>query len=511
MIFVLVILFVVSRFGRAGSTRSDFYVGDRTFTASQNGLALFGTFLMMTPLLALSGEIALDGYDGVMVTAGFAVSWLVTLLLVAEPLRNTGEYTLGDTLSVRMTERPVRVAASAVTLVVLFCYMTIQLAGAGGVVSVLLNVGGPIGQAVVIATIGGITAAIVYYGGMRGTTWTQVIKAVLLVATLVALAGAVLVHYRFNVSALLGDATARSPDGERLLQPGPNRLEFVSHLVTTVLGNAALPCLLVRFLTVPSAKHARRSVTWAICLSMPCYLLVILIGLGAAALIGPARILAAPGQHFSTVVLLASELGGVALLAFIASVVFTTTVAVTAGLVITAAASFARDIYANKGEPLDERREITVARRAVIVLCVLLTVVAILLMNQSVTFMLSLAVTLAASSILPTLLFSWLWRGFNTVGTLWCMYGGAAVTIILVVFSPAVSGDPAALLPAADFAFVPWKHVGLLSIPASFLLGYAGAKCSAERDDGKYAEMDVRALTGAGAEEARPRPDDSGR
>ncbi|MFI7702199.1 cation acetate symporter [Nonomuraea sp. NPDC049480] len=513
MIFSLIILLVVSRFGRARSTRSDFYTGDRAFTAPQNGFALFGTFMMMTSFLALSDEIALKGYDGVLLAAGFAVSWLVTLLLVAEPLRNTGKYSLGDTLSVRMGERPVRVAAATVTLVVFFFYMTIQLIGAGRLLALLLKLDGPIGQALVIATIGGLTAVTVYYGGMRGTTWTQIINAVLLFAAAVILAGALLARYRFDVSALLGDAAAKAAsDGERLLTPGakfghgPHRLEFVSQLLTAVLGHAALPYLFIRFLTVPSAKHARRSVSWAIGLITPYYLLIILIGFGAAALIGPEQILSGPGQRLSAAPLLAFELGDVPLLAFIASVVFTTIVAVTAGLAISAAASFTRDIYANviRSGPLDEQREITVARRTVVVLCVLLTGCAILLMNQNITFMLSLDVTLVASSILPPLLFSWFWRGFNTAGTLWSMYGGVAATIVLVVFSPAVSGDPLALFPNADFAYFPWKHVGLVSIPVAFLLGYAGARFSTERDAAKYAEMEVRALTGAGAAEALP-------
>jgi hypothetical protein len=141
MIFSLVILFLVSRFGRARSTRSDFYIGDRAFTAPQNGLALAGTS-MMTSFLALSNDIALRGYDGVLLAAGFAVSWLVTLLLVAEPLRNTGRYTLGDALSVRMRQRPVRVAAATITLVVVFIYMSIQLVSAGSLVALLVNLPG---------------------------------------------------------------------------------------------------------------------------------------------------------------------------------------------------------------------------------------------------------------------------------------------------------------------------------------------------------------------------------
>jgi cation/acetate symporter len=354
-------------------------------------------------------------------------------------------------------------------------------------------------------------------------------KAGLLLAALVTLAGVLLAHYRFDVPAVLRDAAANAGPGERLLAPGarfgdgPHRLEFVSQLLTVVLGNAALPYLCVHFLAVPNARHARRAVSWAIWLTTPYYLLIILIGFGAAAQIGPQRIASAPGGQLAAVRLLALELGGLPLLTFVASAVITTTVAVTAGLVITAAASFARDIYPTvirTGPVPDERREITVARHAVVVLCVLVTGCAILLMNQNVEFLLSLGLTLAASSILPALLFSWFWRGFTTAGALWSMYAGAAVTVVLTVFSSAVSGDPLALFPGADFAYFPWRHVGLVSIPLAFVLGYVGAKVSAGTgEDARYAEMEVRALTGAGAAEAAtgaaaeslPRDPDPGR
>jgi cation/acetate symporter len=481
VIFSLIIMYLVSRFGRARDTCADFYTAGRAFTAPQNGLALFGTFMMMTSFVATSDEIALHGSRGVLSAAGLAVSWLVALFLVAEPLRNTSKYTLGDTLSVRMRERPVRLATAIVTLLVFFSFMSLQLVGASRLLAQLLHLPGTAGHGAIIAVIGAFTAITVHRGGMRGTTWTQIINAFLLFAAVFVLAGALLVRYRFNASTLLGDAEVHAG-------PTPGGPEFYSQLLTTVLGYAALPYLFIRYLSVPTAAHVRRSVSWAIWLITPFYLLVILIGLGTTALIGDSS------RRQSAVPLLAAELGGYPLLVLIASVVFTTIIAVSAGLAISAAASFTRDIYANlihtnvaRRGPLSEADEITIARRAVVVLCVLQTACAILLLDQDIGFLLSLDVTLVASSILPALLYSWFWRGFNTSGALWSIYGGAAATIVLVVLSPAVLG------------WFPWRSVGLVSIPLGFLMGCAGAGRSPERDDPKFAEMEVRALTGAGA------------
>lgn len=123
--------------------------------------------------------------------------------------------------------------------------------------------------------------------------------------------------------------------------------------------------------------------------------------------------------------------------------------------------------------------------------------------GQNVAFLVALAFAVAASANLPTLLYSLFWKRFNTAGALWSIYGGLAVTIVLIVFSPAVSGNDEAMFPSLDIAYFPLKNPGLISIPVSFLLGYLGTVLSKEPfNEEKYAEMEVRSLTGAGAEKA---------
>ena len=68
------------------------------------------------------------------------MAWLVALLLVAELLRNTGRFTMADVLSFRLRQRPVRTAAAITTLAVSAFYLLAQMAGAGGLVALLLGV-----------------------------------------------------------------------------------------------------------------------------------------------------------------------------------------------------------------------------------------------------------------------------------------------------------------------------------------------------------------------------------
>ncbi|MFL6119898.1 cation acetate symporter [Actinophytocola sp.] len=520
-VFVAITLYIVFRASRKSKTAVDYYAAGHSFTGVQNGVAISGDYLSAASFLGIAGLIAVNGYDGFLYSIGFLVAWLIALLLVAELLRNTGKYTMGDVLSFRMQQRPVRAAAAVSTLVVSFFYLLAQMAGAGGLVALLLGISSKTGQAVVIAIVGVIMIVYVIIGGMRGTTWVQIIKATLLIAGAFVMTVWVLGKSGFNISGLLGDAVAKVGEGgEKLLNPGAqygksgtSKLDFVSLALALVLGTAGLPHVLMRFYTVPTAKEARKSVVWAIVLIGVFYLFTLVLGYGAGWLVGADAIKAAPGKTNSAAPLLAYALGGTVLLGIIAAVAFATILAVVAGLTITASASFAHDIYANvikRGTVDDKAQEVKVARITALVIGAVAILGGIIANGQNIAFLVALAFAVAASANLPTILYSLFWKRFNTQGALWSIYGGLAVCLILIVFSPAVSGKPVdpvtgksdSMLQGVDFHWFPLDNPGIVSIPVAFLLGYLGSILSKERNDAKFAEMEVRSLTGAHAEKA---------
>jgi cation/acetate symporter len=522
-VFVLITLAIVIKASRRNSTAADYYAGGRAFTGRQNGIAIAGDYLSAASFLGIAGAIALSGYDGFLYSIGFLVAWLVALLLVAELLRNTGRFTMADVLSFRLKQRPVRMAAALSTLVVSFFYLLAQMAGAGGLVSLLLGLDGKTAQSVVIALVGVIMIAYVLIGGMKGTTWVQIVKASLLIAGSIVITVWVLGKFGFSLSQLFGAAVENSPKaGEKILGPGLKygksdltKVDFISLSLALVLGTAGLPHVLMRFYTVPSSKEARKSVEWAIWLIGLFYLLSLVMGYGAAALVGAAKINAAPGKANSAAPLLAFELGGEILLGLISAIAFATILAVVAGLTITASASFAHDIYGQvikKGEGGADA-EVKVARMTAVVIGALAIVGGIFAKDQNIAFLVALAFAVAASANLPTILYSLFWKRFNTRGALWSLYGGLVSVVTLIVFSPVVSGkpaDPATGLspsmitdPGVDFHWFPLDNPGIVSIPLSFFLGWLGTITSKERSDPqKFAEMEVRSLTGHGSEKA---------
>ncbi|MFB9378496.1 cation acetate symporter [Kineococcus gynurae] len=520
--FVAITLTVVLRASRNNRSAADFYAGGRAFSGRQNGIAIAGDYLSAASFLGIAGAIAIYGYDGFLYSIGFLVAWLVALLLVAELLRNTGRFTMADVLSFRLKERPVRMAAAISTLTVSFFYLLAQMAGAGGLVALLLGIDGRAGQNLVIAIVGALMVVYVLIGGMKGTTWVQIIKAVMLVTGAGVMTVWVLAQYGFNLSDLIGAAVAAPGSaGEALVEPGGqygateiSKLNFLSLALALVLGTAGLPHVLMRFYTVPSSREARRSVVWAIWIIGIFYLFTLVIGYGAGAIVGPDAIRGAPGRVNSAAPLLAYQLGGPVLLGIIAAVAFATILAVVAGLAITASASFAHDIYASvikKGE-VSANAEVRIARITIVVIGAVAIVGGMLANGQNVAFLVALAFAVAASANLPTILYSLFWRRFTTRGALWSIYGGLISCITLIAFSPVVSGkvDPAtgASLsmitdPSVDFSWFPLENPGLVSIPLAFLLGWLGSVTSKETGNEKRAaEMEVRSLTGAGAEKA---------
>jgi cation/acetate symporter len=510
--FVAVTMFIVLRASRNNSSASDYYAGGRSFTGPQNGFAISGDYLSAASFLGICGAIAVNGYDGFLYSIGFLVAWLVALLIVAELMRNTGKFTMADVLSFRLKQRPVRMAAALSTLAVCFFYLLAQMAGAGGLVSLLMGIDGKVGQSLVIAVVGALMIIYVLVGGMKGTTWVQIVKAILLIAGAFAMTIWVLALNGFNLSTLLSSAVDNAAEGvgEAVLNPGlqygENPLDFISLALALVLGTAGLPHVLMRFYTVPTAKEARRSVVWAIWLIGAFYLFTLVLGYGAAALVGADTIKNAPGGVNSAAPLLALQLGGPLLMGFISAVAFATILAVVAGLAITAAASFAHDIYANvikKGKVEDSEAEVKIARRTVIVIGAVAIIGGIGVQGQNIAFLVALAFAVAASANLPTIVYSLFWKRFTTRGAVWSIYGGLISAMVLIAFSPVVSGSETAMIPGADFAIFPLSNPGIISIPLGFILGWIASITDKTVESPELAaEMAVRAHTGFGAEEA---------
>ncbi|NDD62886.1 MAG: cation acetate symporter [Acidobacteria bacterium] len=507
--FVAVTLGVTWWAARRSTGSSAYFAAGRSLTAWQNGIAVAGDYMSAASFLGIAGIIAFQGYDGFMYSVGWLVAYLTVLLVVAEPLRNAGKYTMADVLAYRLSPRPVRAMGALSTLTVSTFYMIAQMVGAGALVSLLLRDTGVTYRSAVIG-IGILMIVYVVFGGMLATTWVQIIKAILLMSGTVLLSILVLKHFGFSFARFFEAVTqvtyhdaAGNLVTQNFLTPGLRykppygALDLISLGMALIFGTAGLPHILVRFYTVPDAQTARGSVVWAMVIIGTFYILTTFLGFGAATIIGRDFIAANGGTNMSAP-LLARSIGGDLFFAFISAIAFATILAVVAGLTISASTSFAHDFWTNvlhHGREMKPGEEVRVARVTAFVVGAVSIVLAILLgPTANVAFLVALAFAVAASANLPAIVLSLFWPRFNTRGAVAGLATGLVSSLVLIMISPSLmKSNP----------IFPLENPGIVSIPLGFLGAIVGTLLGREPSaEEKYAELTVRANTGIGAEKA---------
>lgn len=495
IVFTMYVTYLASK--RTTGT-GDFYAAGRSLTGFQNGLAIAGDYLSAASFLGIAGLVALYGYDGFMYSIGWLMGYVIVLYIVAEPFRNSGNFTVADVISYRLKQRPVRTAAAVVTMAITMFYMISQLVGAGAIIHLLVGI--PYEISLII--VGVLMMIYVTLGGMLATSWVQIIKAVLLMSAMLIMLVFLAVIFKFNLSSLFG--TVIEKNGIEFMTPGKlykNPIDLLSLGITLILGTAGLSHLLVRFFTVPTAQAARSSVVWGMIIIGSFYFIIAIIGFAASALVGEEAIHAAGGGGNMAAPLLgqvlgggAGTLGGEIFMAGISAVAFATIVAVVAGLVITGAGVFAHDIYTNvikRGE-VDQKKQFKVARITAFAIGVISIVLGIMAKNFNVAQLVTYAFAVGASSNLPVIIFSIYWKRFNTPGAVAAMLTGTTVTVGLILMSPNIMGDA---------ALYPLTNPGIISIPLGFISAVVVTLFTKPDDSAaKFAEMSVRSHTGLGAE-----------
>ena len=523
VVFIAVTLGITFWASKRSTGSSAYFAAGRQIKAWQNGVAVAGDYMSAASFLGIAGLIAFFGYDGFMYSVGWLVAYLTVLLVVAEPLRNAGKYTMADVLAYRLKARPVRAMASLSTLTVSTFYMIAQMVGAGALVKLLLAGHVTYNQAVI--GVGILMIIYVVFGGMLATTWVQIIKAILLMAGTILLSILVMAHFGFSFSAFfnaVGNVTYHDAKGavvvKDFLTPGLRykppygALDLISLGIALIFGTAGLPHILVRFYTVPDAKTARHSVVWAMVLIGSFYIMTTFLGFGAATIVGQDYIKGHGGTNMSAP-LLAQALAGDVFFAFISAIAFATILAVVAGLTISASTSFAHDFWTNvihRGVERAPGEEVRVARIAAFVVGFVAMGIAILLgPTANVAFLVALAFAVASSANLPVIVLSIFWKRFNTMGAVMGLAVGLVASIGLILVSPSIMGiDPPTVVGAARHPIqaVPWfklENPAILSVPLGFLGAILGTLLTKEPSaEEKYNELLVRSNTGLGAEKA---------
>ena len=495
---IIVALTLAVTYWAARRTRStrEFYAAGRTVSAFQNGLALAGDYMSAASFLGIAGLVALRGYDGMIYATGWLVGWPALMFLIAEPLRNLGKFTFADVVAFRLRQVPVRIAAACGGILTVLFYTIAQMVGAGNLIALMFGVR----YEWAVVMVGAVMLAYVLFGGMIATTWVQIIKAVLLLVGVSLLTVLVLSRFDYSPGQMYSAVAERY--GQAALEPGglvTDPIEAISLGLALMLGLLGLPHILMRFYTVPDARAARASVLYATGFIGYFYLIIPIVGFGAAALVGREAIRGIdPGGNMAAP-LVAELLGGTPFLGFIAAVAFATILAVVAGLTLAGASALSHDIFTHairKGVAT-EYEQVRVARLATVVFGAAAVGLGILFQGQNVAFMVGLAFAIACSANFPPLLLSIVWRRFNTTGAVASILTGAVLSVLLIVLSPTVWVD----LLGNDTAIFPLRNPAIVSMTLAFIAGIVGSLTTRELSaEASFDDEKLRTYLGVGAE-----------
>ncbi|WP_277370528.1 cation acetate symporter [Rhodococcus rhodochrous] len=515
-------LWVTFAASRRAKSADGFFAAGRSISSWQNGFAIAGEFISAGSFLGTTGLIFSKGVDGTVILFTSVISFLPVLFLLAEKMRNLGKYTLADVLVFRTDSRNVRVAVALSTIATGTFVLLAQLVAAGVLLESVSGI--PFWLSVVVA--GSLMGIYVFVGGMLATTWVQVIKSTILSVLAIIVCFGILAQFGFAFPKVLDAATDNAVAGDAILSPGlifgqTSATNLVSYALAFALGTAGMAHILIRFFTVPEATTARRSLGWTVALCSLFYLIVIVMGFGAAAVLGPnGTDLVGPGGNLAAPVLVtelgggAGTVGGSIALALVAAVAFASIVAVVAGVVISAAGTFARDVWpaVTRKEPIEnldadeqareDQAQARIARYGAVSFSVLAIGLAMLIGDDTnITFFMGMAFMVAGSAHLPALVLSLNWRRFNATGAVWGVLTGLVSTVVSLMFTEALwmGSGPAPL--TIQLPVIVTMPLGIAACVIGSIVGEK-RRGRGRLEDEKFAEMLVRAETGIGAEVA---------
>ncbi|WP_437092505.1 cation acetate symporter [Streptomyces longwoodensis] len=499
----------------------EFYTGYRSLSPLRNGLAIAGDYISAATVLGTGGVIALAGYDGVVLALSTALSLVLLMFLLAEPLRNAGRFTMGDVFARRMPGRAVRITACAVTLAALLPMMLVQLAGTGQLLAFILGFSGDSLQTGCVVCMGVLMISYAAIGGMKGTALIQMVKIVMLLGSGAAVALLVLARFDWQPGALFEAAARGSGVGDAFLRSGLQfgggkyaDLDMISAELSVVLGGACLPHITMRTYTASTARQVRRSLSWAVSCVVLFVLVITVVGCGATALVGRAVIAGADPQGNTAYLLgsraaLGADVSTAETLLFttVTTAIFLTVLASVAGMILACANSLAHDVFASRRRGASPSREMLLARLSALTVGVPTVLLAAQIQHRSLQPLVTLSFCVGASALAPALVYSLFWRRYTRTGLLATLIGGTLAVLVVMPGTRLVSGSPGSAFPEADVNWFPFTTTGLVTIPLGFALGWLGTLASgrakAEEQRRRYEAVESWILAGAvrGAQE----------
>jgi cation/acetate symporter len=174
-------------------------------------------------------------------------------------------------------------------------------------------------------------------------------------------------------------------------------------------------------------------------------------------------------------------LGGDVLMGIVSAVIFATILAVVAGLTMASAGALAHDLYAQvfRRGSVSEAQELRMFRFATLAVTVVAALLGIAFKGTNISFLVSLAFSVAASANFPVLFLTLYWRGLTRRGAL---VGGA---VGLISSTGMLIAGPAIWVDVLGYArpLIGSNYPTLLALPLAVFTAWAVSMLDVRRRD----------------------------
>lgn len=241
-----------------------------------------------------------------------------------------------------------------------------------------------------------------------------------------------------------------------------DRINFISLMIALFLGTAALPHILIRYYTVPTAAFARKSTIVAVAAIGLFYILTLYLGLGAAT----HGAIDVTNENMSAPLL--ARTFGLGIFAVITAIAFATILGTVSGLIVAASGAVANDfLHKFLRVQMTDHAIVFAGRITAIVVGILAMVLGILFKSMNVSFLVGWAFAIAASANLPAIIMTIFWKKTSANGVSASIIVGLVSSLILILLSQDTYTSVYHLVGVK--APNPIGQPAIISVPLSFI------------------------------------------
>lgn len=426
---VCVVTIVISVHGlRRTRTTPDFYVASRRVPPWMNASAIAGEYLSAASFLGVAGLIMAYGTHGLWFPVGYTAGFLSLLVFVAAPLRRSGAYTIPDLMTLRLPSRSLRLLTALLVVVTGWMYIIPQFHGAALALESTTGLPAWLGPVIVILVV----LPTVLSGGMRSVTVAQAVQYWFKLSALFIPTLFIVVRLGLGDAELIPDL-AQAFQVELVTDTHTSTYRTISLVAALMLGTLGLSHVLVRFYTNPDGPSARRTTVLLLGLLAAFYVLPIVLGVVARAVLPEltasattdTALLHLPNALFDGLI-------GDFLTALVAGGAFAAFLSTASGLVVSISGVVSQEFFG--GTVRGFRIGATLA-------LVLPIFAALVTTDLALAGAVAMVFTFTASSLAPIVLLAIWWRGLTVRGAIIGMLTGATLSLTALIVGQVVDID----------------------------------------------------------------------